>query len=667
MWQNSTDGLNFTDIGVTTETYDSPALSVDTWFRRAVTSTIGLNICTEYTNMVKVTVINFTPGSIGSDQTICEGVIPAAFTSIAASGDGAKTYQWENSINGIAFNIIAGATSATYTSTALSVDTWFRRLSTATIGITSCTEITDTVLVTVINFDPGTISADQTICEDTAPATFTSVAATGDGVITYQWQASTDGTSFSNITGATSETYTSATLSADRWFRRQATSLLNGHQCIEYTPSVMVTVNNLTPGSISGTQTICEGIIPAAFTSAAATGDGTITYQWQESTDGIAWNNVAAGGNAELYVAPALTADMWYKRIATSALPGSSCPEESNTIKVTVNNFNPGNIAADQTICENTAPAPLTSVTPTGDGVFSYKWYRSTDGSSFSVIGTAISETYSPSLLTLDTWYYREVTSTFGTNTCIERTDTILITVNNFVPGVIAGTTTICENIAPPAFTVTTPASSDGGTITYQWQDSPDGISFTDITGETLATYAPPALSADTWYKRLVKSTLNGNECTEETNILRVTVINFAPGSIGSDQTICEATAPAPFTSVAASGDGTKTYQWESSINGIAFNTIAGANLATYTSAPLSADTWFRRLATATLNTVSCTEISDTILVTVNNFDPGTISADQTICEGDTPDYHLQVWLQQVMVILHSSGRAVPTEHHSRA
>ena len=359
------------------------------------------------------------------------------------------------------------------------------------------------MLVTVINFDPGTISADQTICEDTAPATFTSVAAIGDGVITYQWQASTDGTSFSNITGATSDTYTSASLSADRWFRRQATSLLNGHQCIEFTPSILVTVNNLTPGSISGTQTICEGIIPAAFTSAAATGDGPITYQWQESSDnGVTWANVAAGGNVEIYVAPALNADMWYKRIATSTLPGSTCSEESNTIKVTVNNFNPGNIAADQTICENTAPAPLTSTTPTGDGVFSYKWYRSTDGTSFAVIGTAISETYSPSLLTQDTWYYREVTSTLGTNTCVERTDTVLITVNNFVPGVIAGTTTICENTAPPAFTVTTPASSDGGTITYQWQDSPDGISFTDITGATLATYAlRPALSADTWYK----------------------------------------------------------------------------------------------------------------------------------------------------------------------
>ena len=60
--------------------------------------------------MIKVTVINFTPGSIASDQTVCEGTAPAPFTSVAASGDGIKTYQWEYSINGIAFNnVIASA------------------------------------------------------------------------------------------------------------------------------------------------------------------------------------------------------------------------------------------------------------------------------------------------------------------------------------------------------------------------------------------------------------------------------------------------------------------------------------------------------------------------------------------------------------------------------
>ena len=47
------------------------------------------------------------------------------------------------------------------------------------------------------------------------------------------------------------------------------------------------TINNLTAGSISGDVTICSGDDPSALGSVAATGDGTITYEWFESTDNI--------------------------------------------------------------------------------------------------------------------------------------------------------------------------------------------------------------------------------------------------------------------------------------------------------------------------------------------------------------------------------------------
>ena len=115
------------------------------------------------------------------------------------------------------------------------------------------------MLVTVINFDPGSILADQEICEGGTPAAFTSVAPTGDGIFTYQWQNSPDGTNFSNITGALNETYTAGALTADTWFRRQVTSTLNGTPCTEITAAVKVTVNNFTAGTISAAQTICEG------------------------------------------------------------------------------------------------------------------------------------------------------------------------------------------------------------------------------------------------------------------------------------------------------------------------------------------------------------------------------------------------------------------------
>ncbi|HQH24765.1 MAG TPA: PKD domain-containing protein [Bacteroidales bacterium] len=642
-WQSSTDGINFADIiGATDETYDPPVLDQDTWFRRAVTSTIGLNACTKYSNHVRITVINFTPGSIGSSQTICEGSAPAAFTSVAASGDGAKTYQWQFSTDSINYiNVPMGGTGATYSAGILTQDTWFRRLATAEVNHKLCVKISDTVKITVINFDPGSISGDQVICENDTPAPFASSAdALGDGVISYQWQASLDGTNYTNITGATGNIYAPGPLAQNTWFRRQATATLNGRQCILYTVPVMVEVNRITPGSISGTQTICEGDIPAPFTSVAATGDGIITYQWQESADnGGSWHDITTGGDVEIYVAPELDADMWYKRIAKSTKDGTECSRESNVIMVTVNNFDPGNIAADQTICENTAPLPFTSITPTGDGVFSYRWFRSTDGHAFSLIPTAVGETYSPGVLTQDTWYYREVTSTLGTKKCIAGTDTILVRVNNFDPGDIDGTQTICEGTAPAEFKETAAAASyDGALISYQWQESSDGFFFTDIPGADGVTYSAPSPAADTWYRRAVKATLGTNECTGYSSIIKVTVINFVPGSIGSDRVICEGSSPAAFTSVPAGGDGAKTYQWQFSTDSINYtDVLAGGTGAAYSAGPLTQDTWFRRLSTATIGSVSCTKITDTIKVTVINFDPGTVSPDQTICEGDIP------------------------------
>ena len=57
--------------------------------------------------------------------------------------------------------------------------------------------------------------------------------------------------------------------------------------------------------------------------------------------------------------------------------------EVTNAVRITVNNFIPGSILADQTICEGDIPAMITSVTPTGDGVFTYQWKESVDGIAF--------------------------------------------------------------------------------------------------------------------------------------------------------------------------------------------------------------------------------------------------------------------------------------------
>ncbi|MEJ0083205.1 MAG: hypothetical protein WDM78_20160 [Puia sp.] len=59
---------------------------------------------------------------------------------------------------------------------------------------------------------------------------------------------------------------------------------------------------------------------------------------------------------------------------------------------------------------------------------------------------------------------------------------TLVTPTTTVAPGVIAATQTICANTTPAAFTSTTAATSSCY-ISYQWQSSPDNITWSDIAG----------------------------------------------------------------------------------------------------------------------------------------------------------------------------------------
>src|SRR5690606_28028669 len=119
-----------------------------------------------------------TAGTISADQTICQGTVPASFISdISGSGSGVLSYRWEQSANSSnGFTIIVGADQASYSSAALTATTYFRRVTISTENGVACESIpTSAVTITVQDAAiAGTISADQTICNNTAPAALTS-------------------------------------------------------------------------------------------------------------------------------------------------------------------------------------------------------------------------------------------------------------------------------------------------------------------------------------------------------------------------------------------------------------------------------------------------------------------------------------------------------------
>ena len=102
--------------------------------------------------------------------------------------------------------------------------------------------------------------------------------------------------------------------------------------CLSAGYAMSVSVNAITSGSLSNPAAICtNGTI--TLSPSAATGSGTITYQWQVSTDNLIYANIALATSAT-YTTPPISATRYFKRIATSTLNAVSCPATTSAITV---------------------------------------------------------------------------------------------------------------------------------------------------------------------------------------------------------------------------------------------------------------------------------------------------------------------------------------------
>lgn len=144
-------------------------------------------------------------------QPSSTGVVEGATAtfSLVAAGTAPLSYQWRRGGTNI-----SGATSSSYTTGVTTVagdnGATFDCVVTNTYG--TVTTVTVTLTVTVAGTAPSfTTNPSNLAVNNGYSATFT-VVATGSSPITYQWQISTNGgTTWSNISGETSATYTRTT------------------------------------------------------------------------------------------------------------------------------------------------------------------------------------------------------------------------------------------------------------------------------------------------------------------------------------------------------------------------------------------------------------------------------------------------------------------------
>jgi hypothetical protein len=104
------------------------------------------------------------------------------------------------------------------------------------------------------------------------------------------------------------------------------------------TSSLTMIENIITPQAVPTTvsPTICSGDIPTPIVVAAGSASGTISYQWQNSTDNITFTNIAGAQSSTYTATTGITTTTYYRRQINSTLNGVVCSAESGSVRVNV-------------------------------------------------------------------------------------------------------------------------------------------------------------------------------------------------------------------------------------------------------------------------------------------------------------------------------------------
>jgi large repetitive protein len=620
-----------------TSTAQNPTgIAYNTPGSKTVTLTVT-NECGPTTDTENFTVTPTVLANAGTDPTICSGS-STTLSGLGSGGSGSGyTYQWALASNPT--NTLSS--SQTYSVSPSATTTY-------TVKVTngSCVT-TDDVTVFVNTVAPGTIGSSQTLCSGADPAAFTaSTPATGAGTLTYQWESSTAAATgpYTDVSGAMAATYDAPVVTQATWYRRKVTSTLNNITCTATTTApVQITINTITAADISGTQTVCTGGNPIAFTAPAATGGGTITYQWQSSTDNVTFTNIS-GETAAVYDAPSLTQTTHYKRVATSTLSGTPCILESNALTVTVIPLPviTTQPLASQTICQSAVPTTLQVVAQGGTGTLLYEWHVSSSpsGSSNTILSAATQDNFVPPTTATGTQYYFCVVHQAAPG-CSVTSSIVQVTVIT-APSINQqpASSTVCVGGTPALLSV----AYQNGTAspTYQWFSNTTATTSggAPITAATSATYQPQATTEGVQYYYAVITFPSGG-CSFVTSALATVTVNPLPQITTQPmalQSICVGGSISTLTVAGNSTSGTAAYQWYSNTsNATTGGTfIAGATAASYTPPAYNTAGTYYYYAVITYSNNGCGSVTSTIAQVTVVPDPVITTqptATQSLCQ----------------------------------
>ncbi|MEO5906092.1 MAG: hypothetical protein ABIQ11_05165, partial [Saprospiraceae bacterium] len=597
-WQINNGG--WSDISGQTNTTFSPSTAVAGTIQYRVRVVDAASGCSQpFSNIVTVIVQNNATVaiSVNNPEVCIDG--NALLTAVVTGGSSTFTLQWQSSSDNTNWSNISGATGLTYSAlTSASGTTWYRIL--VTDNQPNCEDPTSNSVSVLVNLDPvvSISGANAEICIG-GSSLLTATITGGSSQQTLQWQ-SDNGSGWTNIGGATGSTYNVQGNSAgSSQYRILVLNTFSG--CPGTLASNAYTVLVQPDASVSvaplSTEVCVDGV--ALLTATVIGGSTQLTYQWQSSPAGLdAWANISGGNSSTYNAITNVAGNTDYRVLITDPLNGCSDPV-SNAVLVIVRPDATVSIAPVlSSVCQG-GPVTINATIVGGSTSLTIQWQTSTDQTNWSNIDGATSQGYNPPTSLTGTLYYRVIITdlTSGCSDPVSNTASVVVSPDLSVQ---TQPNNITECIGGTA-TMTVVVTGGSGTISYQWQSSPNGTSgwVNAIgVGSTTSIFTPGSSSAGTtWYRVLINATNGGCEQA---------VSNTATAIITPDLSIT--TQPTPLTECVGGtgtisttvngGAGTIGYQWQTSPTGTSgWGIAAGPGSTTNTYTPPSTvegTTWYR-------------------------------------------------------------------------
>ena len=370
-WQERPPSGSFTDIAgainpvLTINNIGASGQNVDgTEYHVIITDACG----TITSNNAILRVNSITDITPGVNTTICSG--GSAIYSVTTQGT-AVGYQWLKQ-NGATWDPISDGVNYSGTSSdqlvisfaspaqsgSYRVSVTFSTLN-QPVGFPTCVQTSSTFIRNLVVHDPlspPVITASQSICYNTAPATLTATPATGGSGPTYdyQWQSRTDLGSWANISGETGLSYSPPALTSNMHYRLEATDGGIPWCGVVNSTEVIITVNTIpvAPTASVTAQPTCT-VNTGTITITAPTEAG-MTY----SIDGTNYTNTT--GIFTLVAANTYT---------VTARSAAGCTSPGTSVTVDAQPSAP-TIPIETTDCAlGFGNATVTVISPTGTGI----------------------------------------------------------------------------------------------------------------------------------------------------------------------------------------------------------------------------------------------------------------------------------------------------------